>query len=212
MLPRRLRLSLLAAQLVGAATLVRSVAYDRWITVLAAILLMTGAAAAGRHKTWGVGLALTAAAWFPMAWAIGIAPPWFCLVGLVGALPFAFTSRAMARFDARATTLLAATAGAIGVLGALAWKNVAWWVFTNFPTLRPSFEANHGLLVAALVAAGLVAGRSRLREVEEEDAAEARVRVGSGVRVAEGAADEVLLAETAAEEEEEERPRRRAEG
>ena len=93
---RRLQLSLVIAQVVGAATLLRSVAYDRWITVLAAALLIVGASAARRGRSWGVGLALGAAASFPVAWAIGIAPPWFCLVG---ALPFAIASRAFARFD-----------------------------------------------------------------------------------------------------------------
>src|SRR5262249_12999987 len=58
---------------------------------------------AGRvPRTRGIGLVLAAASWFPIAWAIGIAPVWFCLVGLVGALPFALTSRALARFDKQA--------------------------------------------------------------------------------------------------------------
>ena len=74
---RRLQLSLVAAQLIGAATLLRSVAYNRWITMLASVLLIVGAEAARRGRSWGVGLALGAASAFPVALAIGIAPAWF---------------------------------------------------------------------------------------------------------------------------------------
>ena len=155
---RRLQLSLVAAQLVGAATLLRSVAYDRWITALAAALLIVGATAARRGRSWGVWLALGAAASFPVAWAIGIAPPWFCLVGVVGALPFAIASRAFARFDKGATTLLAFLAASTGAISAIAWKQYAWSFFTTFPISQPSREAQHGVALAALATLVVVAG------------------------------------------------------
>ena len=154
---RRLQLSLVAAQLVGAATLLRSVAYDRWITVLAAALLIVGATAARRGRSWGVGLALGAAASFPVAWAIGIAPPWFCLVGIVGALPFAIASRAFARFDKGATALLAVLAASTGAISAIAYKHYAWSLFTMFPSAQPSLEAQHGLALATLATLATVA-------------------------------------------------------
>jgi len=183
---RRLQLSLVAAQLVGAATLIRSVAYDRWITVLAAVLLIAGATAARRGRSWGVGLALGAAAAFPVAWAIGIAPPWFCLVGLVGALPFAIASRAFARFDKGATALLAFLAAAAGTIGAVAWKEYAWSIFTTFPVSRPSIEAQHGLALTALtavVAAVALMSRSKNGEL----ASGQRLRVAQELRVADSA-------------------------
>lgn len=183
---RRLQLSLVAAQLVGAATLLRSVAYDRWITVLASVLLIVGATAARRGRSWGVGLALGAAAAFPVAWAIGIAPPWFCLVGLVGALPFAIASRAFARFDKGATALLAFLAAAAGTIGAVAWKEYAWSIFTMFPASRPSIEAQHGLALTALTAV-VVAAALVTRAKGGELAGGQRLRVAQELRVADSA-------------------------
>lgn len=180
---RRLQRSLVAAQLVGAATLLRSVAYDRWITVLAAALLIVGATAARRGRSWGVGLALGAAASFPVAWAIGIAPPWFCLVGVVGALPFAIASRAFARFDKGATALLAFLAASTGAIAAIAWKQYAWSFFTTFPVSQPSLEAQHGLALATLATLVVVAGvvtRGKHAEVGGGQ----RVRVAEPLRVA----------------------------
>ena len=43
-LPRNVRLSILLVQLVTIATLMRSVAFDRWITILASLVLLIGAA------------------------------------------------------------------------------------------------------------------------------------------------------------------------
>jgi hypothetical protein len=198
---RRLQLSLVAAQLVGAATLLRSVAYDRWITVLAAALLIVGAAAARRGRSWGVGLALGAAASFPVAWAIGIAPLWFCLVGIVGALPFVIASRAFARFDKGATALLAFLAASTGAISAIAWKQYAWSFFTTFPISRPSLEAQHGLALATIATLVVVAG-AMARGKHGEATGGQRVRVGEQLRVAnaaqreeEAAHDDLLDAE-----------------
>lgn len=184
MLPRPLRFSLVATQLVGFATLLRSVAFDRWITVLMSMLLIAGAMAALRRRTWGVGVALAAACWFPVAFAIGIAPAWFCIVGLLGALPFVLASRALVRFDGRATALLAALAAAFGAIGAVAWKQIAFSVFERFPALTPTVEVNHVLPLAALVGAAAFAGRRSLRAAAAAEAGEpARVRVAERVRV-----------------------------
>jgi hypothetical protein len=183
---RRLQRWLFATQLVGAATLLRSVAYDRWITVLAAVLLMVGATAARRGRSWGVGLALAAAAAFPVAFAIGIAPPWFVLVGLVGAMPFAIASRAFARFDKGATVLLAALAGSAGAIGAIAWKEYAWSIFQSFPLSRPSIEAQHGLALTALTALTVVAGVA-MRSKSDGGGGGTRMRIAEHVRVADGA-------------------------
>ncbi len=164
----------------GLATLLRSIAYDRWITVLASVLLLLGAMAAQRGRTWGVGLALGAAVAFPVAWAIGIAPAWFCAVGVIGALPFLIASRAFARFDKGATALLAIAAASAGAAGALAFKQFAWSIFTTFPSWAPSVEAQHGLALTALVATVAVATGVGRRGVGEA----ARVRVAEQVRVA----------------------------
>jgi hypothetical protein len=177
-LSRRLRLALLAVEAVGAATLFRSIAYDRWITVLASVLLITGAIAAQRSRVWGIGLAFGAAVAFPVAWAIGIAPMWFCLVGLAGALPFALTLRAFMRFDRGATALLATLAASAGALGAIAWKEYALTTFAMFPSLLPSIEPQHGVTLATLAVLGAVVSRARLREGADEG-----VRIASRIRV-----------------------------
>jgi hypothetical protein len=198
---RRLQLSLVAAQLVGAATLLRSIAYDRWITVLASVLLIVGASAARRGRSWGVGLSLGAAAAFPVAWLIGIAPPWFCLVGIVGALPFAIASRAFARFDKGATVLLAFLAASAGAIGAIAWKQFAWSIFTTFPASRPSLEAQHGFALAAITAlVAVVALTSRSRRVSSSAEGVERIRIGEQVRIAK-ANEDALDGDAAFEEE-----------
>jgi hypothetical protein len=201
-------LALLAVHVVSAATLLRSIAYDRWITVLASVLLILGAAAAQRGRTWGIGLAFATAVAFPVAFAIGIAPAWFCLVGLVGALPFALTLRPFARFDKGATALLAVLAATGGAAVAIAWKEIAWSVFRALPSLRPTEDVQHGVALAATLGVILatIASQGRRRSGAEE----ARVRIGEHVRVSE-ASDSLRLAvaEDADAVDEVERPERR---
>ena len=172
------------------ATLLRSIAYDRWITVLASVLLIVGAMAAQRGRSWGIGLAFAAAVSFPVAFAIGLAPAWFCLVGLAGALPFALTLRPFARFDKSATALLALLAATGGAAAAIAWKEIAWSVITTFPVLRPSGHAHHGVALAAALAVvvGIIAGRARFPRSPEA----ARVRIGERMRVGDASSDSAL--------------------
>lgn len=177
-LPRNLQTSLLATQVVAFATLVRSVAYDRWITVLASLLLIAGASAALRGRTWGVVLSFACAAAFPVAWAIGIAPAWFVGVGVIGALPFALSSDAMAKMDRQATSLLAFIAATSGAVIAVAWKLLAWDAFRTFPALWPSQYPQHGLAVTALLVAGAVAVVAHLRRRRSD-----QVRIESADRV-----------------------------
>ncbi|AKV04042.1 hypothetical protein AKJ09_10705 [Labilithrix luteola] len=210
MLALRLRNSLYVAQLVALATLVRSVAFDRWITVAASIALFAGATAATRGKTWGIGLALAAATVFPAVWALGMAPGWFLAVGLIGALPFVHASRALAKFDARATALGATIAAMLGAGVAFGWRAYAWDIFTNVPALRPSYYPHHLAVVAALLIGAIAARRwlfrSSLREAVaagelshagETVAAGARVSTDVPTRVADDLDDEAFEAEDA---------------
>lgn len=142
--------------MVGFATLLRSVAYDRWITVLASLLLVVGATAALRGRTWGVALSFASAVAFPVAWAIGIAPIWFVGVGVIGAMPFVLASSALDRVDRNATALLAILAAGGGALAAIVWKVVAWETFRAFPSLTPSGLPHHGALVTALLTFAMV--------------------------------------------------------
>jgi len=186
-LPRHLHVSLIAAHAVGFATLVRSVAFDRWITVLASLLLVVGATAALRGRTWGVVLAFASAVAFPVAWAIGIAPLWFVLVGVVGALPYLKVSSALAQADRKAASTWTALAWSVGALAAVGWKAFAWDVFAAFPSLTPSAYPQHGLGVVALMVAGMAsvvvasrpAGRGGGARIAADDAS--RVRVAPGL-------------------------------
>jgi hypothetical protein len=179
----RLSRVLSAIQIVGVLTLLRSVAYERWITVLVSGLLILGARAALRDRAWGIALAFAAAVWFPAVALLGIAPPWFVFVGLLGAFPFALTWRSFARFDVGAARLLAVLAASFGLAGAWAWKEVAWSIFAAVPLLRPSFEAHEGLALgaASAIALGAVVTRSRGRHDRLATAANAApmVRVGN---------------------------------
>jgi hypothetical protein len=187
-LPRSVQTSLLAAQLVAFATLARSVAYDRWFTVVVSSLMIVGLLAAVRHRTWGVLLSFAAAVTMAFASLIGIAPMWFVAVGALGALPFLLASEALSRFDRQATAVLAGLAAGAGATVAVAWKLVAWNVFVTFPVLMPSLSAQHGLAVTGVLALGALlafAQRDRLQQarlrVDAEagaGAGEARLRIG----------------------------------
>jgi len=180
-LPRNVQTSLLATQLVAFATLARSVAYDRWFTVVLASLMIVGALAAVRHRTWGVLLSLATGITFATLSLIGIAPMWFVGVGVIGALPFLLTSEALGRFDRQATGIVAGLAAGVGASAAMAWKLVAWNVFLSFPSLWPSEYAQHGLVVSAVLALGAVAAitqRDRYRRAHlRVDASPQRVRI-----------------------------------
>ncbi len=166
------------------ATLVRSVAFDRWITVLVASMLFVGALAAKRDRAWGVALALVSAAWFPVAWMIGIAPSWFAFVGAAGMMPFLIASRAFAKFDRGATTLLAGIAGVLGAAGAIGWKAAAIPIMHAIPALRPGIYPQHGALLGAIVAVAAVAMHLTRRSRPAPEAAQLRVADNANVRVA----------------------------
>jgi len=155
MLPSSVRQSLQLAQVVAAAALVRSVAYERWVTVMVASLLIAGAAVAQRGKVWGVGLALASAVAFVGAWGLGMAPAWFLLVGVAGVLPFMVTWPPLARFDRAAATVGATSAAAAGALGAVAWRAVAWSMFRHGDLLAPTWRLTaFSGVTAALTAVG----------------------------------------------------------
>lgn len=183
-LPRNVRLSIFVVQLVAIATLMRSIAFDRWITIFASLVLLLGAAAAKRNRAWGVALMFAQAVAFPVAYLIGIAPPWFCLVGAVGMIPFFQTLPGFARLDRGATRVLATLAALGGMAGAMIWKKVAWDVFEAMPFFMPSGYPHHGWVVAAIAALGLgIAFRDR-KIVDEEGAAATNVRVAAPARIA----------------------------
>jgi hypothetical protein len=204
---QKLQTSLSFAHAAGLVMLLRSIAYDRWISVLLAAMLLAGVEAARRNRTWGIALAFAAAAAFPVFVAIGIAPSWFLIVGALGMLPFGLASRAFARFDKGATVLLAGLGASIGALVAVGWNQIAPWLFYNLPFVRPSYGAQHILPVAAL--AGFALAVSLMRKKQAEPAAEgARVRIGERVRVATpNDADLAYAGEFDEEEEAVERPR-----
>lgn len=151
-LPEHLRASVGFAQLLAAATLLRSVAYERWITVLAATLLIVGTLAAQRGRTSGVALAFVVAGWFGFAALLGVGPTWFLGVGHAAAMPFFQLWRSFVRFDRGASVVFASLATTVGLGAAIAWKSVAWTVFTTFPSLSPSRVFENGAVVMAMLA------------------------------------------------------------
>src|SRR5690349_3846130 len=165
----------------------RSVALDRWITVLASLVLLVGAAAAKRNRAWGVALMFAQAIAFPAAFMIGIAPAWFCLVGAIASIPFLMTAPGFARLDRGATRVLMALAVAGGTIGAVVWKAIAWDVFEALPALAPGVYPAHGMIVAALAALGVgIAVRDR-KLVDADEGATAvtdtNVRIAMPVRI-----------------------------
>jgi hypothetical protein len=181
-----LRSALGTAQILAGVTLLRSVAYDRWWTVAMAALLIGGAAAARRGRTWGLALVLSAATAFPVAWAIGIAPPWFVFVGIAGIQPFVSASPALARFDRQATALLVGIATSLGALAAIVWKYTALSVFASVPLLKSSLHPHHGWAILTLLAAAVALRLARRREPDAQSdvriaADDARLRVADGV-------------------------------
>ncbi|MBX3197641.1 MAG: hypothetical protein KF850_06660 [Labilithrix sp.] len=128
-LPLRVIVSLLAVHVIALDVLALCATSDghlgRYVTAAAAAALAFGATAALCERTWGVGLVLAAATSFFVAGALGMGPPFFFVVAAVGALPFLFTMKHMARFHVGATVLFALLAGAAGTTASLAWNAVA---------------------------------------------------------------------------------------
>lgn len=195
--PRSLRLLLTGVQIATVATLMRSVALDRWITVAACLLLLAGANAAVRGRTWGVALAFLIGITFVSIWALGIAPGWFALVGLLAIRPFARLFRNFVRFDWQAAALLTSGATILGTAGAVVWKTFAHELFAAFPLLVPSFSPHHGFAVIAIgAAATLMMARQWRAEGTRVASEPERVRIASGVSNPDAAlADEELLEE-----------------
>src|ERR1019366_4858404 len=126
MKPHTLDLSLRVIQVASWAALARSVLFGFWPTVLACVLLLVGAGAARRDRTWGLGLLLAIGTAFPVMGLLGVAvPSWFGAMGVLGAVPFVLTWRPMAWFDKGAAVLFAALAIALGVGSAFAWRAAA---------------------------------------------------------------------------------------
>lgn len=171
-LPRNVQTSLVAAQVVGFATLLRSVAWDRWITVLVSALLLLGASSALRGRSWGIALSLATAAFFPAAFLLGMAPIWFLAVGAVAAWPYLLTSRAFARADRSAATLLASLSISFGAGLAMSWKVFAWPLFMAFPAIRPSAQPGHGVLLTILLGVAAAVAVVRRRSSTRQAAAQ----------------------------------------
>ncbi len=173
--------------------LLRSVAFDRVLTIGVSLALIVGARAAMRQKTWGLLVALAASSWFASAFALGMAPPFFVVFALLGAMPLFKSWSALAKFDRGAAVVAAGVASSAGAGLALAWKMFAPWLFWNLPALRPTWYASHGLALAAITATAVVLAlrdRKVLGDAEatasegaiEEDAV-VRHRVEGPVRV-----------------------------
>ena len=129
-LPRHVIVSFLAADVVAFDVIARCATSSeadvgRIVTATAAAALAFGATAALCERTWGVGLMLAAATAFFVAGALGMGPASFYVVAAVGALPFVFTMKYMARFHLGATVLFAALAGALGTSASIAWSAAA---------------------------------------------------------------------------------------
>lgn len=173
--------------------LLRSVAFDRVLTIGVSLALVVGARAAMRQKTWGLLLSLAASTWFAAAFALGMAPPFFLVFALLGAMPLFKSWRALAEFDRGAAVVAAGMATSAGAGLALAWKMFAPWLFWNLPALRPTFQPGHGLALAAITATATVLAlrdrkllaEAKAREAESAPSEEPAVRhrVGAPVRV-----------------------------
>lgn len=125
-LPRHLVLALVASESLGLALVARSLLLGRVTTVVVATLLVVGAQAALRERTWGVGLLLGTATAFGVAAATGFGPGWFAVVAALSALPFAMTLGPMVRFDGAAAATFAMLSTALGAAGAMAWREAAY--------------------------------------------------------------------------------------
>lgn len=130
-LPGRVQASLVLVLLAAGPLFARCVSHGVWVTAIATMMLVAGALAAFRGKTWGVGLTLLAGSAFPAAHLLGMAPSWFWLVGVVGALPFALTWKPMAFFDRPAAKLYAVLAVGGGIACAITWHEIGPWVVAN---------------------------------------------------------------------------------
>jgi hypothetical protein len=121
-LPLRLLVALLTVDVVAFDLLVESARSGSCglPAVLGAGMLALGAMAALAERTWGIGLVLAAASALATSAALGVGPSFFYVVAAIGALPFLFTMRPMARFHLGATVLFAVLASVAGAAGSVA--------------------------------------------------------------------------------------------
>lgn len=99
-----LRHALLVVLAVSTLVLLRSVLFERWLTVIACAGLFAGAFAVMRGRTGGALLLLALGAAFGAAAALSMGPSWFVLVTLAAAGPAVVLSPHMFRFDRLAAT------------------------------------------------------------------------------------------------------------
>lgn len=137
-MPLHVVVSFLAVHVVAFDVVVRCATAEghvgRWVTAAAAATLAFGATAAMCERTWGVGLMLATAVSFLVAGAMQMTPDpsFFYVVAAIGALPFLFTVKHMARFHRGATVLFALLASGIGTAASLAWNAAAPTVIAAF--------------------------------------------------------------------------------
>lgn len=137
-LPVTVVLSILAVHVIALDVIVwcamRDGHFGKYVTATGAAIMAFGATAAMCRRTWGVGVMLACAVSYAAAGALGMGPSFFFLVAAIGASPFLFTVKYMARFDVGATLLFTAIAAALGVTATLAWHELA-------PTILPMVES-----------------------------------------------------------------------
>lgn len=167
--------------------LLRSVAFDRWMTVLVSLGLIVGARAAMRGRSWGLLLAFASACWYLAVFFLGMAPLFFVPFAIVAALPLLKAWRAFTGFDRGAAKAAAAIAASAGAGGALGWKAALPWLADTFPALTPTFEAHHGAaLIAILSVAIAIAARDRRASSAEAQTGPRVASAAPPVRIAAG--------------------------
>lgn len=118
------RASLWLTLAVGLGTLIRSLAFTRVATVLAALALLVGAHALLRARTWGLALTSAASAAFAGAAALDMGPTWFWGVAVVGSAPLASTVPALRRIDPSAAAVFVGLALAFGLALAVCYREI----------------------------------------------------------------------------------------
>lgn len=194
---RFFRFALAPAFVAGAALIYDGAGAQLWLTVLAGAMMVSGALAAGRGRTWGI-----VACFFPgvaalLAAAVGMAPSWFYWAGAAGVLPFGLLVRAMARRDRAAVALLVSLTFGVAIVALFVWHQIVEWLVARSPHLFRGFNAPLASITLGATAVAVAAyarlGRARNASSPSPDVFGAETKRGER-RVVVGLGDQDVLA------------------
>lgn len=160
---RLLRFALVPAAISGAMLIFDGAGSQLWLTALAGGILVSGALAAARGRTWGIFACFFVGVAALMAPLLEMAPSIFFLYGAAGVFPFGLYVRAMLKRDRGAVLLLVSLLVALAGAALYAWNHIFLWIVRRWPHAFASFNKPLASIVLGAVALATFAYVARRR-------------------------------------------------